>query len=156
MPTPGSKRGPCHNCPAPRAGSSTPPADQGKAGKKRSISYSPAHIADMHWGPVRQGGGRRKPTGIRCCNLHLGCDILAPLTHHHVFVTLPVGCEAGAVLTHSCPSHSALAKGFQVFRWKPPLKFWVLLFSVGARAPRVGTGFTFPTLQPARHNTVPP
>lgn len=38
------------------------------------------------WGPSSGVGERRKPAGTVCHDLHLGCDVLAPLTHQ-VFVT---------------------------------------------------------------------
>lgn len=81
LPAASSARGPCHNCPAPRAGSSTPALQPWKSRQETINSL---------WALFGGQGGKMKSLGVSCPSLQSGCDVLTPLAH-------PEGCEAGTV-----------------------------------------------------------
>lgn len=100
------------------------------------------------------GGRRRKLTGIRCCNLHLGCDVWAPDTSRSR--DPPRAVKQEQYLPAAAPAVPGWQRAFRSSGEKHHrnLKCCSYQQETGARAPRAGTWLTFPTVQLAQYNTV--
>lgn len=73
----GSERGPSFE----GGSSASTPQLKKNTDKKHPGSSIPVPVACLHDDLVQPRARRRKLTEIRCCSLHLGCDLLSPWTH---------------------------------------------------------------------------